>query len=122
MRRAIYIAVAVVVVAANVLFFTTESGMSQQNFRSACMGDYQRHCAGVSPGGGRIVACLAQRVSELDPGCARIISVVAKCMDDYKKFCPNVTPGGGELRNCLVQHRSELSPSCAAVVARMQAN
>jgi hypothetical protein len=25
--------------------------------RSACMGDYEKYCKGVTPGGGRIIAC-----------------------------------------------------------------
>ena len=28
--------------------------------RSACMGDYEKYCKGVTPGGGRIIACLAK--------------------------------------------------------------
>lgn len=119
MRKTIYIALAVIVVAANVLFFTAQSGLTQQNFREACMADYRKHCSGVMPGGGRIIACLGQHLSELDPICAKIVGVAAKCVDDYKKFCPDVKPdGGGELRNCLNQHRAELSPACAAVMAR----
>ena len=31
--------------------------------RSACKGDYEKYCASVTPGGGRIIACLANRTT-----------------------------------------------------------
>jgi len=31
--------------------------------RSACKGDYEKFCKGTTPGGGRIIACLANRTT-----------------------------------------------------------
>lgn len=36
-----------------------------------CRGDYQSLCRGISPGGGRVVACLDDHAKQLSPGCAR---------------------------------------------------
>lgn len=36
-----------------------------------CRGDYDRLCSGVVPGGGRILACLQNRASELSKSCAQ---------------------------------------------------
>jgi hypothetical protein len=36
----------------------------------ACGGDQRTFCAGVPPGGGRIVECLAKNASSLSPGCS----------------------------------------------------
>jgi hypothetical protein len=36
---------------------------------SACIADRDRLCHGVTPGGGRIVRCLAARAEALSPGC-----------------------------------------------------
>jgi hypothetical protein len=36
---------------------------------SACIADRNRLCSGVTPGGGRIVHCLADRSQALSPGC-----------------------------------------------------
>jgi len=35
----------------------------------ACEGDIKAHCAGVQPGGGRIVSCLKQHEAALTPAC-----------------------------------------------------
>ena len=37
--------------------------------RSACMGDYEKYCKGVAPGGGRIIACLAKESDKITPAC-----------------------------------------------------
>ncbi|AWN39648.1 cysteine rich repeat-containing protein [Methylobacterium durans] len=37
--------------------------------RKACEGDYQRFCAGVQPGGGRILQCLKTHGSNLSETC-----------------------------------------------------
>ena len=36
--------------------------------RDACMGDYEKYCKGVTPGGGRIIACLAKESDKITPG------------------------------------------------------
>jgi hypothetical protein len=41
--------------------------------RSACGGDVRTLCAGVPPGGGRIIECLATQTASLSPGCADVL-------------------------------------------------
>jgi Cysteine rich repeat len=41
--------------------------------RSACGGDVRTLCAGVPPGGGRIIECLATQAASLSPGCADVL-------------------------------------------------
>jgi len=36
-----------------------------------CRGDYDRLCSGVTPGGGRIIACLQSHASQLSEACAQ---------------------------------------------------
>jgi hypothetical protein len=37
---------------------------------SACQADREKFCTEIKPGGGRIVKCLMQKSSELDPRCS----------------------------------------------------
>jgi hypothetical protein len=45
--------------------------------RSACGGDVRIVCAGVAPGGGRIVQCLANRAADLSPACRDVLAPFA---------------------------------------------
>jgi Cysteine rich repeat len=42
--------------------------------RSACGGDVRTLCAGVPPGGGRIIECLATQAVSLSPACTDVLS------------------------------------------------
>jgi hypothetical protein len=46
--------------------------------RDACMGDYQKYCKGVTPGGGRIIACLAKESDKLAPECRKVLAAAEK--------------------------------------------
>ena len=41
--------------------------------RSACGADIRTLCAGVAPGGGRIMQCIANRAADLSPGCKDVL-------------------------------------------------
>jgi hypothetical protein len=43
--------------------------------RQACGRDYQANCAGVRPGGGQVIACLAANEGRLSPGCRRALAM-----------------------------------------------
>jgi hypothetical protein len=46
---------------------------TMQALRAACETDVQKLCAGVQPGGGRIVECLKQHKDEVSDGCKQAI-------------------------------------------------
>ncbi|MET3912159.1 pyruvate/2-oxoglutarate dehydrogenase complex dihydrolipoamide acyltransferase (E2) component [Bradyrhizobium sp. S3.3.6] len=45
--------------------------------RSACGADIRTLCAGVQPGGGRIVQCIASNAASLSPGCKDVLAPFA---------------------------------------------
>jgi hypothetical protein len=108
--------------AAMLISTSANAQMDAQSVREACMGEYQRYCAGVLPGGGRIVACLSEHADTLNGQCAAVISLAARCVDDYKRFCPQANPANGELRACLLNHQADTSPACAAAIANLARN
>jgi hypothetical protein len=46
--------------------------------RDACGGDYQKFCKGTTPGGGRIIACLAKYNDQLTPACQKVLTAAEK--------------------------------------------
>jgi hypothetical protein len=46
--------------------------------RDACTGDYEKFCKGVTPGGGRIIACLAKESDKLTPACKKVLAEAEK--------------------------------------------
>lgn len=46
--------------------------------RSACMGDYQKFCKGIEPGGGRIIACLSKSSDKLTAECKKVLVAAEK--------------------------------------------
>ena len=45
--------------------------------RSACGADIRTLCAGVAPGGGRIMQCIANRAADLSPACKEVLAPFA---------------------------------------------
>jgi hypothetical protein len=46
--------------------------------RDACGGDYGKFCKGTTPGGGRIIACLAAHNEQLTPACQKVLATAEK--------------------------------------------
>ncbi|MGY4256148.1 hypothetical protein ACVI1L_003216 [Bradyrhizobium sp. USDA 4516] len=42
------------------------------------MGDYEKFCKSVTPGGGRIIACLAKQSDKLAPACKKVLAEAEK--------------------------------------------
>ncbi|WP_316190494.1 MULTISPECIES: cysteine rich repeat-containing protein [unclassified Bradyrhizobium] len=68
------------------VLFTALVGLSQaavaqaltEEQRTACKADYEKYCATVTPGGGRIVACLNKQYAQLADGCKKVLDASKK--------------------------------------------
>ena len=96
--------------------------------QDACKVDTERLCKDVSPGGGRIIACLKSHESELSPACkekmaagkAKLEKIKEACQSDADKFCKGIQPGDGRFAACLKSHESELAPACHQIVETVE--
>jgi hypothetical protein len=94
-----------------------------------CEAEIKSHCRDVTPGEGRIVACLYAHEDKLSGRCEyalydataqlqRAISamsfVASECDADLNKHCASVQAGEGRLLQCLKDHRTELTDRCEA--------
>jgi hypothetical protein len=66
---AVVVALAATTVASAQPGGSPEAGEISPALRQACEGDYQRFCAGVQPGGGRILQCLRTHTKNLSESC-----------------------------------------------------
>jgi hypothetical protein len=46
--------------------------------RTACKADYDKYCSGVTPGGGRIIACLNKQRDALSDSCKKVLDAQMK--------------------------------------------
>jgi hypothetical protein len=89
--------------------------------RESCQADVRRICPGVTPGQGRLRACLAERADKLSPACRAALfdpppesgTPLDDCHVDAAKLCPGLPTGDGRLLRCLAEHHEQLSQVCS---------
>ena len=92
-----------------------------------CNTELARFCAEVTPGEGRLLACLYAYADKLSGHCeyalfnaaarleraiSAITYVVNECRAELESHCAGVDVGEGRVAQCLKDHASELSPGC----------
>jgi hypothetical protein len=108
------------------LLLTGSCGASAQGLgifdtQRDCASDIQSLCAGVKPGGGRVLACLQSHVAagDLSVGCSTILSkiiwVAKECAGDIRQFCPSATYEN--VGDCMRPHLGNVSGTCQSALA-----
>jgi hypothetical protein len=92
-----------------------------------CDKELSTFCKNVTPGEGRLLACLYAYEDQLSPRCEyalydssaqldRAINALnytaQECGDDLQKYCADVQAGEGRLRDCLKKNEKKLSDRC----------
>ena len=85
----------------------------------------------MTPGRGRVLACLYAHEDKLSTRCEyalydaavqleRVISALSflanECRDDLEKLCAAVAPGEGRLLECLDKNKEKVSDRCKQAV------
>jgi hypothetical protein len=98
---------------------SAQEGMGIFDTERNCSTDLQSLCAGVKPGGGRVLACLQSHVGELSVGCSTMLSkaiwVAKECAGDIKQFCPNATYAN--VGDCMRPNLGKTSATCQSALA-----
>ncbi len=86
--------------------------------------ELEKYCSNVTPGEGRILACLYAHGDKLSPKCeyalydaaaqleravAALSYVANECDGDLDQYCANVAPGEGRLLDCLNKKEKQLT-------------
>ena len=116
------------------LALCAQSAQAQSVF-DACEPDIKQHCETVTPGNGRLSACLYAHEDQLSESCdaafgevgdvldlvfERLRYVSQQCGEDLRKFCSETELGQGRKFVCLHSHKSELSAECGEVIDGVQ--
>lgn len=98
-----------------------------ETFLQGCKTELETYCKDVTPGEGRILACIyahGDKISgrceyamydsaaQLERAVAALSYAVNECGDDLEKYCSSVEVGEGRLLACLEQHDKNVSGRC----------
>jgi hypothetical protein len=98
-----------------------------QTLADGCKKELEAYCKDVTPGEGRVLACLYAHNDKLSGRCeyalydaavqleraVNTLSYVAgECKYDLDKFCTEVPAGKGRLLGCLQKHDDKVSLRC----------
>jgi hypothetical protein len=96
-------------------------------FTEGCQTELTTYCKDVTPGEGRILACLYAFEDKLTPRCeyalydsmsqlnrtlTNLSYAITECSDDLDAFCAEVKIGEGRLLDCLNRNESKVSSRC----------
>jgi hypothetical protein len=127
-RLARTLAFAAILVAAPA--FAAQSLIDQ--LRDACGDEVRDLCADISPGNGRLVACLYANENQLAPRCSYVLyqasphlgdmiagltRMANACRADVEQLCQDFQPGQGGIANCLRLRKAQVSAGCNEAIA-----
>ena len=98
-----------------------------QSVVKGCKNELETYCKNVTPGEGRVLACLYAHSDKLSGQCeyalydaavqleravTALSYVVNECRDDLQTFCSGVRAGEGRLKKCLEKNDAKVSGRC----------
>ena len=94
---------------------------------NGCKAELEKYCSNVTPGEGRVLACLYAYGDKLSGRCeyalydaavqleravAALSYAVNECSTDLRKYCASVEAGEGRLLECLQKNDAQVSKRC----------
>jgi hypothetical protein len=110
--------------------FAAEKG-PVETVLNGCKKELETYCKDVTPGEGRLLACLYAYEDKLSVRCeyslydaaaqleraiAALTYVANECRDDLKAYCSSVKPGEGRLLNCIDKNKDKISERCKQAI------
>jgi hypothetical protein len=98
-----------------------------QAVAEGCKTEIESYCSKVTPGEGRVVACLLAHQDKLSGRCdyvlydgaaqldrllSAITYVASECRDDILKHCAKIPVGEGRVAQCLKKKEAQLTGRC----------
>lgn len=98
-----------------------------QTVKDGCKTELESYCKDVTPGEGRVLACLFAHQDKLSGKCeyalydaavqleravAALSYVVNECADDLNQHCSGIAAGEGRLLDCIEKNDKKVSARC----------
>ncbi len=98
-----------------------------KSVQEGCKQELSTYCKDVTPGEGRLLACLYAFEDKLSSQCeyslydaaaqlehavVKLTYVANECSDDIEKLCKEIAPGEGRILNCLKKNDKKTSDRC----------
>ena len=125
----------IVLIALTTLPLLVTVATAQQNLvetvANGCKVEIEKYCSQVTPGHGRVLACLYAHEDKLSAKCeyalydaavqleravAALSYVANECDADLDKYCESIEPGKGRLLDCLDKHDKQVSKRCKQAI------
>jgi hypothetical protein len=130
MKRTRIFLVALAVLLLGITGVNAEQGLVE-TVANGCKIEIEKYCSQVTPGQGRILACLYAHEDKLSAKCeyalydaavqleravAALSYVANECNADLEKYCESIEPGKGRLLDCLDKHNKQVSKRCRQAI------
>ena len=130
MKRTRIFLVALAVLLLGIAGVNAEQGLVE-TVANGCKMEIEKYCSQVTPGQGRILACLYAHEDKLSAKCeyalydaavqleravAALSYVANECNADLEKYCESIEPGKGRLLDCLDKHDKQVSKRCKQAI------
>jgi hypothetical protein len=102
-----------------------------KSVQEGCKTELETYCKDVTPGEGRVLACLYAREDKLSGRCeyalydaaaqlehalSALTYVTNECSADLEKYCAAIKPGEGRLAACMKKNENSLSARCQQAI------
>jgi hypothetical protein len=126
MKRTMIVLIALAILPLLITSATAEQSLVE-TVANGCKMEIEKYCAQVTPGEGRVLACLFAHGDKLSAKCeyalydaavqleravAALSYVANECDADLEKYCGSIAPGEGRLLECLEKHDKQVSGRC----------
>lgn len=119
------------------VLFAISGGAEQslvESVANGCKTEIETYCKDVTPGEGRMLACLYAHSDKLSGKCeyalydaaaqleravAALSYVVNECGEDLDQFCRNVPAGEGRLIDCIEKNDKKVSSRCKEAIKQV---
>ena len=131
MKKMMVLIISLCVVVLMVGFAFAEEKGPVEIVADGCSKEINTYCKGVTPGEGRILACifayqdklsnrceyaLYDAAAQLERAITALTYLANECRNDLKTFCSDVKPGEGRLINCIDKNMEKVSSRCKQAI------